>query len=82
MVHLQKVEKEHLTKALDLSRENDWNQLHQDWMRILRYQIEGCFAAFSKGKLIGTVTANSYGTQHAWIGIMLVHSEYRRSGVG
>ena len=82
MIHIQKLEQEHLTEALELCRENGWNQLHQDWMRILRYQPDGCFAAFSKGKLLGTVTSTSYRTQLAWIGMMLVHSEYRRSGIG
>lgn len=82
MVHIQKLEQKHLTEALELCRENGWNQLHQDWLRILCYEPDGCFAAFRKGKLIGTVTSTRYGNQLAWIGMMLVHSEYRRSGIG
>lgn len=32
-------------------------------------------------KIIGTVTTTCYGTQLAWIGMMLVHEKYRRQGI-
>ena len=58
-----------------------WNQLRADWLRVLRYEPKGCFAAFSAKRLIGTVTTTTYGTDLAWIGMMLVHPDFRRRGV-
>ena len=58
-----------------------WNQLRADWLRVLRYEPNGCFAAFSGERLIGTVTTTSYGKDLAWIGMMLVHPELRRRGI-
>lgn len=82
MFHIQRLEQKHLAEALKLCRENGWNQTHDDWMRILRYQPDGCFAAISDEKLVGTVTSTLYGNQLAWIGMMLVRSQYRRLGIG
>ncbi len=58
-----------------------WNQLRADWLRVLRYEPNGCFAAFSGTRLIGTVTTTTYGKDLAWIGMMLVHPDFRRRGV-
>ncbi len=58
-----------------------WNQLRADWLRVLRYEPHGCFAAFSGERLIGTVTTTSYGKDLAWIGMMLVHPDLRRRGI-
>ena len=58
-----------------------WNQLRTDWLRVLRYEPNGCFAAFSDDRLIGTVTTTTYGKDLAWIGMMLVHPDFRRRGI-
>ena len=70
-----------ISGALELCRTAGWNQLHQDWSRLIRYEPEGCFAAEVDGALVGTVTTTSYGTDLAWIGMMLVHERYRRRGI-
>ena len=59
-----------------------WNQTQQDWRRLLALQPQGCFVAFCNGALVGTVTTTAYGTDLAWIGMMLVHPEHRRKGIG
>ncbi|MCP4512974.1 MAG: GNAT family N-acetyltransferase, partial [Fuerstiella sp.] len=66
-----------------------WNQMPADWLRILRYQPDGCFVATISDAVVGTVTTTSY-PHHvaigepvplAWIGMMLVHPDQRRKGI-
>ncbi len=71
-----------IPSALSLCRSAGWNQLDEDWVRLIEYQGEGCFAAEIDGKLIGTVTTTCYGADLAWIGMMLVKADHRRRGVG
>lgn len=59
-----------------------WNQLPQDWLRLLHREPQGCFKATADGQLVGTVTTICYGTALAWIGMMLVHPTARRQGIG
>ena len=59
-----------------------WNQLRPDWERLLRLEPEGCFLAEVEGRPAGTVTTTCYGRQLAWIGMVLVHPDFRRRGVG
>lgn len=58
-----------------------WNQTDRDWRRYLAYEPAGCFAAEWDRVPVGTVTTTSYGTDLAWIGMMLVHPDYRRRGI-
>ena len=58
--------------ALNLCRAAGWNQLQQDWSRLISHQPGGCLVAEADGALAGTVTTTSYGTDLAWIGMMLV----------
>ena len=67
--------------ALRLCRTAGWNQLEQDWVRLLEYEPEGCFVAEVDARLVGTVTTTCYGTQLAWIGMMLVDPDFRRRGI-
>lgn len=72
---------EDIPAALDLCRIAGWNQRNEDWARLLRYEPQGCFAADVDGTLVGTVTTTSYGSELAWIGMMLVHPDFRRQGI-
>jgi GNAT superfamily N-acetyltransferase len=67
--------------ALELCRAAGWNQLHQDWARLIAYEPGGCFAAEIDKQLVGTITTTRYGTDLAWIGMMLVHEDFRRRGI-
>lgn len=67
--------------ALDLCRSAGWNQLQGDWARLIDHEPEGCFAATLHDQLVGTITTTRYGTDLAWIGMMLVHEDYRRRGI-
>lgn len=67
--------------ALRLCRVAGWNQLPEDWSRLIEYQPDGCFVAEVAGELVGTVTTTSYKTNLAWIGMMLVDEAHRRRGI-
>ena len=64
-----------------LRRAENWNQTPQDLERFLRYEPDGCFLACWDGAAVGTVTTTAYGTDLGWIGMMLVHADYRRRGI-
>lgn len=70
-----------LAKVDELVQQAGWNQLHTDWQRVLQYEPDGCFAAFINDRLVGTVTTTTYGKSLGWIGMMLVHTDFRRRGI-
>jgi ribosomal protein S18 acetylase RimI-like enzyme len=59
-----------------------WNQTVADWRRFLAMQPDGCFLAEWDGASAGTATTVIYGSDLAWIGMVLVHPDYRRRGIG
>lgn len=75
-----------------LRQQAGWNQTAADWFRLWSYQPDGCFVAVRKDAengrphVVGTVTTTSYRSGNApalaWIGMMLVHSDFRRQGIG
>jgi GNAT superfamily N-acetyltransferase len=58
-----------------------WNQTRADLTRLFHHQPEGCFVAEVLGRPIGTITTTSHGRDVAWIGMMLVHPDFRRQGI-
>lgn len=66
----------------ELSRLAGWNQTRRDWERFLSLAPEGCFLAEVDGRPAGTATTTSYGKDLAWIGMVLVHPDFRRRGIG
>lgn len=71
-----------LPLAASLSGLAGWNQTRADWERFLATEPEGCFVAEYEGRPAGTATTIVYGQTLGWIGMMLVHPECRRRGVG
>lgn len=59
-----------------------WNQTLEDWRRFLALEPEGCFLAAWDGAASGTATTIVHGPELAWIGMVLVHPEFRRRGIG
>ena len=68
--------------AFALSSGEGWNQTVTDWTRLTRLEPAGCFAARDDGRVVGAVTVTTYGSALAWIGMMVVHADYRRRGIG
>ena len=65
-----------------LNRAANWNQLEQDWLRLLELEPEGCFGADRDGRIVATATAICYGRDLAWIGMVLTDPDYRGQGLG
>lgn len=80
-IFIQPMTGDHIEAAVQLCREAGWNQLNADWRRLTAYEPNGCFVAVSQGQLVGTVTTTRYGSELAWIGMMLVHPQHRRRGI-
>ena len=59
-----------------------WNQTMEDWERFLSAEPDGCFLAEWNGASAGTATTTVYERELAWIGMVLVHPEFRRRGIG
>jgi ribosomal protein S18 acetylase RimI-like enzyme len=59
-----------------------WNQTLDDWRRFLVMEPTGCFLAEWNGVAAGTATTLVYGLELAWIGMVLVHPDHRRRGIG
>ena len=59
-----------------------WNQTLADWERFLAAEPDGCFLAEWNGGPAGTATTIIYSQALAWIGMVLVHPDFRRLGIG
>lgn len=59
-----------------------WNQTVHDWAGFLEFAPNGCFIADVGGVPAGTATTILYDGKIGWIGMVLVHPEKRRRGVG
>jgi GNAT superfamily N-acetyltransferase len=59
-----------------------WNQTMDDWRRMLLMTPGGCFLAEYDGVPVGTATTLVYARELAWVGMLIVHPEYRRLGIG
>ena len=58
-----------------------WNQTDRDIARLLAFEPNGCFAACEGGNVVGTTTTTTYGTDLAWVGMVLVDPEHRCRGI-
>src|SRR2546425_10786138 len=76
------LDREDLPFADSLRALAGWNQTLDDWERFLALEPEGCFLADWNGTPAGTATTIVYGPELAWIGMVLVHPEFRRRGIG
>jgi ribosomal protein S18 acetylase RimI-like enzyme len=71
-----------LAAALLLTQQAHWNQTESDWQRLLKLEPHGCFVACTDARVIGTITAVTYRTELAWIGMVLVDPDFRGRSIG
>lgn len=81
-MQLQSFGHEDVDEAKELSDAAGWNQIESDWHRIIRVQPDGCLGVWDDGRLVGTTTFVIYGNDLAWVGMVLVHPDYRGRGTG
>jgi GNAT superfamily N-acetyltransferase len=58
-----------------------WNQTPADWQRFIDLSPRGCLLAECDGRRVATATTMVYGQELGWIGMMLVHPDFRRRGI-
>lgn len=68
--------------GMELKNLAGWNQLPNDWQRMIGLTPEGCFIATSEDTPIGTATTINYEDKAGWIAMVLVDPEHRRKGIG
>lgn len=81
MIEIRKMQCGDIPRGTDLCRIVKWNQLDADWQRLINLEPDGVFVAEEDGVLCGTASAISYGVEMAWIGMILVHPEFRGRGI-
>ena len=79
---VRRMQAEEIAQADTIRQLVGWNQTEADWRRLLALAPDGCFVAEAAAIPVGTVTTTGYGPGLAWIGMMLVHPEQRRQGIG
>ena len=64
-----------------LKEEAGWNQTEQDWLALFEFAPDGCFGIEIDGLLAATITAVTYQSGLAWIGMVLTAARFRRQGL-
>jgi hypothetical protein len=64
-----------------LKEEAGWNQTEQDWLALLEFASGGCFGIEIGGSLVATITAVTYPSGLAWIGMVLTARQFQRQGL-
>ena len=73
---------EDIPLAMELKELSGWNQTERDWRNFLSLRPGGCFAAICDDRVVGTVTTVDYGGTVSWVGMVLVHPDWRGRGIG
>lgn len=71
-----------LPSAMELSRQEGWNQTGKDWSFLLNSSLNKCVVVESGGRIAGTAIALNYDNKLAWIGMVLIDKELRGQGAG
>jgi GNAT superfamily N-acetyltransferase len=80
-VEIRLLRESDVAAAMGLKQLAGWNQTERDWHTLLQLEPHGCFAAVLDKQLVGTTTTTTYGNELAWIGMVLVRPENRRTGI-
>jgi GNAT superfamily N-acetyltransferase len=80
-VQIRPLQLKDIPRALVLSRKAQWNQTKADWKLVLDQRSANNWVALIEGKIVGTVTTINYQDQFEWIGMVLVHPNFRRLGI-
>ena len=80
-VEIRLLRESDIVAAMELKRLAGWNQTERDWQTFLQLEPDGCFAAVLDKQLVGTTTTTTYGSELAWIGMVLVRPENRQTGI-
>jgi GNAT superfamily N-acetyltransferase len=73
---------EDIPAGMALKQFAGWNQTRHDWEMLLHVSEGGNFAAVVDDTVVGTITTVSYSPHFSWLGMLLVHPDFRRRGIG
>lgn len=83
MITYRTMRPEDIPAGISLCRLAGWNQLARDWELFLKTSADGCRVGVDEAGLVkGTVTTISYQDHFTWIGMVLVHPDMQRKGIG
>jgi GNAT superfamily N-acetyltransferase len=82
LLDIRPLRRDDIPGALRLSTQAGWNQIEADWQRLIDLWPESCIAGWHKGQLVATATLAIYGTDLAWVGMILVDEACRGQGFG
>jgi len=80
-VKLRKMALSDMDSLMKLKDAEGWNQLEKDWALLINYKEGVNLVAVLDDHIVGTITAINYDNTLAWIGMMLVDSDYRGRGI-
>ncbi len=66
--------------TLALSSAAGWNQTAADWLRMIELEPEACFGMEVGDEVVATTTLLCYGTDLAWVGMVLTRPDHQRRG--
>ena len=88
-IQLQQMTLNDLSFCSTLVKQAGWNQIDQDWNRLMALHFTGCFIAKMNGRSVGTIASTRFlpgqkgnSQDCAWISMVLVHQDYRGQGIG
>jgi ribosomal protein S18 acetylase RimI-like enzyme len=70
-----------VSSALELSGQAGWNQTADDWRMLIALAPQSCLGVEVDGELAATTTLLGYGSQLAWIGMVLTKIKFRGQGL-
>ncbi|MEX0774607.1 MAG: GNAT family N-acetyltransferase [Phycisphaeraceae bacterium] len=81
MMRLRPLVLSDISNALRLSEQAGWNQIDQDWRRLVALWPDTCLAGVVEGQLVATGTVACF-EDIGWIGMILVDESQRGRGLG
>jgi len=70
-----------IPECLELSLLAGWNQTADDWRLLLQCGIADCLAIDWDDRVVATTTLVCYGSELAWLGMVLTHPDFRKRGL-
>ncbi len=70
-----------MDSVMQIKNAEHWNQTEADWLFLIESNPRLCLVAVMENQVVGTVTALNYQNKVAWIGMMLVSSDFRGKGI-
>lgn len=88
-IQLQPLSTDDLSFCATLVGQAGWNQVDEDWKRLMELDPEGCFLVKMDGHRVGAIASTRFladarciGPTVAWISMVLVHEKFRGLGIG